>query len=99
MASSKDLSLFATRYSPGLMDTLRYRTLHESDTASRVLSFRKPRKWATAPEPIMAERTKAPFRADHVGSLIPPDALINASERADRKEISDAELKRIQHAA
>jgi 5-methyltetrahydropteroyltriglutamate--homocysteine methyltransferase len=47
----------------------------------------------------MPERTKPPFRADHVGSLIRPDALIKAREQADRKEIPDAELKRIQHAA
>ena len=47
----------------------------------------------------MPERTKPPFRADHVGSLIRPDALIKAREQADRNEIADAELKRIQHAA
>ena len=47
----------------------------------------------------MPERTKPPFRADHVGSLIRPDALIKAREQADRKAIPDAELKRIQHAA
>jgi len=45
------------------------------------------------------ERTKPPFRADHVGSLIRPDVLIEARERADRKETPDSELKRIQHAA
>jgi len=45
------------------------------------------------------ERTKPPFRADHVGSLIRPDALIKARERAEKKEISDAELKPIQQAA
>jgi 5-methyltetrahydropteroyltriglutamate--homocysteine methyltransferase len=47
----------------------------------------------------MPERTKPPFRADHVGSLIRPDALIKAREQADRNAIPDAELKRIQHAA
>jgi 5-methyltetrahydropteroyltriglutamate--homocysteine methyltransferase len=36
------------------------------------------------------ERTKPPFRADHVGSLIRPDALIAAREKAEKKEISDA---------
>jgi methionine synthase II (cobalamin-independent) len=45
------------------------------------------------------ERTKPPFRADHVGSLIRPDALIKAREQAEKKEISDAELKPIQQAA
>src|SRR3981189_2165229 len=49
------------------------------------------------------ERTKPPFRADHVGSLIRPAALIQAREpareQAEKKEIPDAELKRIQQAA
>jgi 5-methyltetrahydropteroyltriglutamate--homocysteine methyltransferase len=45
------------------------------------------------------ERTKPPFRADHVGSLIRPDALIKARQQAEKKEIPDAELKRIQQAA
>ena len=45
------------------------------------------------------ERTKPPFRAEHVGSLIRPAALIDAREKAEKNEISDAELKRIQHAA
>jgi 5-methyltetrahydropteroyltriglutamate--homocysteine methyltransferase len=44
------------------------------------------------------ERTKPPFRAEHVGSLIRPAALIDAREKARKKEISDAELERIQHA-
>ncbi len=47
----------------------------------------------------MQERTKPPFRADHVGSLIRPDALIKAREQAEKKEISDAELMRIQQTA
>ena len=44
----------------------------------------------------MPERTKPPFRADHVGSLIRPDALIAARAAAERKEIDAAELRRIQ---
>ena len=47
----------------------------------------------------MPERLKPPYRADHVGSLIRPDALIKAREQAERNAIPDAELKRIQHAA
>ena len=35
------------------------------------------------------ERTKPPFRADHVGSLIRPDALIKARERRRRSEMPD----------
>jgi methionine synthase II (cobalamin-independent) len=45
------------------------------------------------------ERTKPPFRADHVGSLIRPDNLIAAREQAEKKEIGEDELRRIQHAA
>jgi 5-methyltetrahydropteroyltriglutamate--homocysteine methyltransferase len=42
---------------------------------------------------------KPPFRADHVGSLIRPDALIGAREAAEKNEIAPAELARIQHQA
>ena len=45
------------------------------------------------------QRTKPPYRADHVGSLIRPDALIRAREQAEQKAIPEAELKRIQQAA
>jgi 5-methyltetrahydropteroyltriglutamate--homocysteine methyltransferase len=47
----------------------------------------------------MSERSSPPFRADHVGSLIRPDALIAARGHAERGEITDAELLRIQHDA
>jgi 5-methyltetrahydropteroyltriglutamate--homocysteine methyltransferase len=47
----------------------------------------------------MSERTKPPFRADHVGSLIRPEALIKAREQAEKGEISAAQLKNIQQAA
>jgi 5-methyltetrahydropteroyltriglutamate--homocysteine methyltransferase len=47
----------------------------------------------------MTERTKPPFRADHVGSLIRPEALIKAREQAEKGEISAAQLKNIQQAA
>src|SRR5215470_2082225 len=45
------------------------------------------------------ERTRPPFRADHVGSLIRPDELIKAREQAEKNEISSTELARIQQAA
>jgi 5-methyltetrahydropteroyltriglutamate--homocysteine methyltransferase len=45
------------------------------------------------------ERTKPPFRADHVGSLIRPDALIAARAAAERNEIPEAELRRIREDA
>jgi 5-methyltetrahydropteroyltriglutamate--homocysteine methyltransferase len=65
----------------------------------------RARRWAipgsrAAPEKdIMPERTKPPFRADHVGSLIRPDALIKAREAAERGELAATELRRIQHDA
>ncbi|MGP0088710.1 MAG: 5-methyltetrahydropteroyltriglutamate--homocysteine S-methyltransferase [Xanthobacteraceae bacterium] len=47
----------------------------------------------------MSERSSPPFRADHVGSLIRPDALIRARAAAERHEIPAAELARIQQEA
>jgi 5-methyltetrahydropteroyltriglutamate--homocysteine methyltransferase len=47
----------------------------------------------------MQERSKPPFRADHVGSLIRPDALIVAREAAEKGTIPRDELTRIQHEA
>jgi len=47
----------------------------------------------------MLGRTRPPFRADHVGSLIRPDALISAREAAEKAEIAPGELTRIQQEA
>ena len=47
----------------------------------------------------MMQRAKPPFRADHVGSLIRPDALIAAREAADKGAMAAAELTRIQQSA
>ena len=47
----------------------------------------------------MSKRTRPPFRADHVGSLIRPDALVAARQAAERHEIDPAELRRVQHEA
>src|ERR1700719_4258826 len=47
----------------------------------------------------MPERTKPPFRADHVGSLIRPDALIEAREAAEKGKLPQEELTRIQQDA
>ncbi len=44
-------------------------------------------------------RSKPPFRADHVGSLIRPDALVAARQAAEKGELAKAELARIQHDA
>jgi 5-methyltetrahydropteroyltriglutamate--homocysteine methyltransferase len=47
----------------------------------------------------MQPRTKPPFRADHVGSLIRPDALIAAREAVEKGAMAPAELMRIQQSA
>jgi 5-methyltetrahydropteroyltriglutamate--homocysteine methyltransferase len=44
-------------------------------------------------------RTTPPFRADHVGSLIRPDALIAARRAAEGGELAAADLRRIQEQA
>ena len=40
----------------------------------------------------MQARTTPPFRADHVGSLIRPDALIRARQAAEKNEIAPEEV-------
>jgi 5-methyltetrahydropteroyltriglutamate--homocysteine methyltransferase len=47
----------------------------------------------------MTERATPPFRADHVGSLIRPDALIAARKSAEQGALAPAELRRIQEDA
>ncbi len=47
----------------------------------------------------MFARTRPPFRAEHVGSLIRPEALIRARQAAEKAEIAPGELTRIQHEA
>jgi 5-methyltetrahydropteroyltriglutamate--homocysteine methyltransferase len=42
------------------------------------------------------QRTKPPFRADHVGSLLRPVALKEARERHAKGEIGAAELKAVE---
>ena len=44
----------------------------------------------------MTQRTKPPFRADHVGSLLRPAALKAARERHAKGEIGAAELKAVE---
>jgi 5-methyltetrahydropteroyltriglutamate--homocysteine methyltransferase len=47
----------------------------------------------------LSERTTPPFRADHVGSLIRPDALIQAREATKKGEKSEAALRDVQQSA
>jgi len=44
----------------------------------------------------MSKRTKPPFRADHVGSLLRPVALKKAREQRAKDEITPAQLKEIE---
>jgi 5-methyltetrahydropteroyltriglutamate--homocysteine methyltransferase len=44
----------------------------------------------------MAQRTTAPFRADHVGSLLRPVALKQARARAHKGEISAKQLRQVE---
>src|SRR6185312_8265772 len=44
-------------------------------------------------EHAMARRTKPPFRADHVGSLLRPKSLLDAREAAKAGRLSAAELR------
>ncbi|MGZ8424159.1 MAG: 5-methyltetrahydropteroyltriglutamate--homocysteine S-methyltransferase [Candidatus Binatia bacterium] len=44
----------------------------------------------------MAEKKPAPFRADHVGSLLRPADLLQARERRERNQITDAELRAVE---
>src|SRR5271169_1505103 len=44
----------------------------------------------------MSQRTKPPFRADHVGSLLRPAALKDARERRAKGEITADELKAVE---
>jgi 5-methyltetrahydropteroyltriglutamate--homocysteine methyltransferase len=50
-------------------------------------------------EKRMSPRTKPPFRADHVGSLLRPAALKQARERRGKGEIGTAELKAVEDSA
>src|ERR1700733_6208195 len=47
----------------------------------------------------MPERSKPPFRADHVGSLIRPDKLLKARTAAEEGEMTPRELLEVQHDA
>ena len=47
----------------------------------------------------MTHRTKPPFRADHVGSLLRPAALKAAREKRAKGEIGADELKAIEDGA
>src|SRR5262249_23084674 len=46
----------------------------------------------------MTMRTKPPFRADHVGSLLRPETLKNVRARREKGEIDAAQLKAVENA-
>jgi 5-methyltetrahydropteroyltriglutamate--homocysteine methyltransferase len=45
---------------------------------------------------LMPSRSKPPFRADHVGSLLRPQAVLEARRKLEGKEISAGELRQIE---
>ncbi len=47
----------------------------------------------------MSVRTRPPFRADHVGSFLRPQALLDARERRKKGEIPPAALREVEDAA
>jgi 5-methyltetrahydropteroyltriglutamate--homocysteine methyltransferase len=47
----------------------------------------------------MPKRTKPPFRADHVGSLLRPKNLLDARSKFDKSEISAGQLREIEDEA
>jgi 5-methyltetrahydropteroyltriglutamate--homocysteine methyltransferase len=51
-----------------------------------------PRQWEGKARNATMQRTRPPFRADHVGSLLRPAALKQARERRAKGEIGAAEL-------
>jgi 5-methyltetrahydropteroyltriglutamate--homocysteine methyltransferase len=55
--------------------------------------------WLHLAGPRMPERKIPPFRADHVGSLIRPDALIEARAAAERGAMAATDLARLQQSA
>jgi 5-methyltetrahydropteroyltriglutamate--homocysteine methyltransferase len=44
----------------------------------------------------MSKRTKPPFRADQVGSLLRPQYLLDARGKLDKGEITAAQLRSIE---
>jgi 5-methyltetrahydropteroyltriglutamate--homocysteine methyltransferase len=44
----------------------------------------------------MARRTQPPFRADHVGSLLRPQRLLDARDKKKRGEIDAAALRKVE---
>ena len=47
----------------------------------------------------MTQRTKPPFRADHVGSFLRPKALLDAREKQQKGEITRTQLRVVEDAA
>ena len=46
----------------------------------------------------MAQRTKPPFRADHVGSILRSKSIHEARAKHEKGEITDAQLKEVEDA-
>lgn len=55
--------------------------------------------WLGLTLPVMTERTKPPFRADHVGSFLRPAYLLQAREEKAKGEISAQQLRAVEDRA
>ena len=47
----------------------------------------------------MAPKQTPPFRAEHVGSLLRPDYLLEARRKFDRKEVTQEQLREVEDRA
>ena len=47
----------------------------------------------------MAPKQNPPFRAEHIGSLLRPDYLLEARRKFDRKELTQEQLREIEDRA
>jgi len=47
----------------------------------------------------MAPKQTPPFRAEHVGSLLRPDYLLEARKKFDRKEVTQEQLRELEDQA
>lgn len=47
----------------------------------------------------MAPKQTPPFRAEHIGSLLRPDDLLEARRKFDKKEVTQEQLKEIEDRA
>jgi 5-methyltetrahydropteroyltriglutamate--homocysteine methyltransferase len=64
-----------------------------------MVDWNEPERHPASEEAVMARRSTPPFRADHVGSLLRPKALLQAREDHRDGTIDDEELRSVEDAA